>query len=415
MTRAYLRRLWADRRGNVAIITAIVLPGLAVCTAAAVELGFVLGDKGKLQAAADAAALAGAHELVLAAEAGVADRAEAFALSQVQALTERGAVEATAEIIDDGAALRVHLKGTRPSFFGSLLPPGGFKTNAVAVAASMGRMPLCILIHGRAMPVRESMEIKGGQISATGCLLHSNKDIYVDKGKIVAGAVRAVTGATGAILPSPEIGAEEIADPFTAKDLTTKLPCKTTKDVKFEDASGAAVRTLPPGHYCHKVEVKKFTRLKLTSGDYFFDEDFVIDDDATLTGTDVVLIFDESSKFEFKSRSRVSLEGRKGAGAAFAGFLIITKRSASTSSPKEFTIWSDHVTNLLGVIYIPDSKLVVKGKTNVAQDSDWTVIVARALQLDENPTLNINKDYAASDVPVPKGVGPSGSAVWLDK
>ena len=57
--------------------------------------------------------------------------------------------------------------------------------------------------------------------------------------------------------------------------------------------------------------------------------------------------------------------------------------------------------------------MFVEGKDEVARDSAWTVIVARMLQLKGSPSLIINANYAASDVPVPDGVGPRSGGAQL--
>jgi hypothetical protein len=407
-----------DRRGNVAVMTAIALPAIAMLAAGAVEIAAVTGDRAKLQAAADAAALAGARELALSSDAGVAERAKASALQRVQTIVDRGAVVTPeAEIVDDGGALRVALHSKRPSFFGDLLPPGGFQVRVEAVAANMGRIPLCVLVHGEGVAKGEAALLKdSADISAPGCLVHSNSDIVVENSaRLTAGVVQSVKSAKGAITPAAEVGAEPIEDPFNKKDVSMKGSCLAGgKPIKFEDVAGAPERSLPPGRYCDDVEVKKWTRLKLQAGEYYFDKVFKIDDDASLSGADVALVFGKDAKFEFNGRSKISLEGRKAGG--FAGFLIVTQRTGKpTDSPKDFIIMSDHVSKLLGTIYIPDHRLVVDGKEEVAEQSDWTVVVARSVQLKNNPTLVINKNYAGSDVPVPAGVGPTRSNVRLDR
>jgi hypothetical protein len=73
---------------------------------------------------------------------------------------------------------------------------------------------------------------------------------------------------------------------------------------------------------------------------------------------------------------------------------------------QDFLISADHVESLLGVIYVPSARLIVEGTADVARDSAWTVIVARELRLSGSPSLFINANYDASDVPVPSGVGP---------
>jgi hypothetical protein len=50
----------------------------------------------------------------------------------------------------------------------------------------------------------------------------------------------------------------------------------------------------------------------------------------------------------------------------------------------------------------------------VGNASTYTIIVADKIEL-EKVNLVINADYAASDVPVPPGLGPKSTAVRLSK
>jgi hypothetical protein len=45
------------------------------------------------------------------------------------------------------------------------------------------------------------------------------------------------------------------------------------------------------------------------------------------------------------------------------------------------------------------------GTGDMAEGSQWSVIVARNINLSANARLVINSDYAGSPVPVPTGVG----------
>jgi hypothetical protein len=136
-------------------------------------------------------------------------------------------------------------------------------------------------------------------------------------------------------------------------------------------------------------------------GEHFFVQGhLVIDDTARLEGRDVVLFFDQASKFEFKDQARVNLDGRKS--GDYAGIVLGSMRD----NRQDFVISADHVESLLGVIYVPSARLIVEGSADVARDSAWTVIVANEVQLKGSPSLFINANYDASDVPVPAGVGP---------
>jgi hypothetical protein len=112
-----------------------------------------------------------------------------------------------------------------------------------------------------------------------------------------------------------------------------------------------------------------------------------------------VLFFDKASKFEFKDQAVVNLDGRKE--GPYAGIVM----GGTRDNTQDFIISADHVESLLGVIYVPSAKLIVEGKSEVAKDSAWTVIVAKEMQMKGSPSLFINANYSASDVPVPAGVG----------
>ncbi|MBF0665808.1 MAG: hypothetical protein IR159_09765, partial [Brevundimonas sp.] len=119
--------------------------------------------------------------------------------------------------------------------------------------------------------------------------------------------------------------------------------------------------------------------------------------------------FDQQSKFEFKDQARVNLDGRKS--GPYAGIVM----GAMRDNKQDFVVSADHVESLLGVIYVPSARLIVEGSSDVARDSAWTVIVAEELQLKGSPSLFINANYDASDVPVPNGVGPrTGGSRLID-
>src|SRR5690606_20432056 len=159
------------------------------------------------------------------------------------------------------------------------------------------------------------------------------------------------------------------------------------------------------GQHCGGIEAKGSARIILEPGEHFFLGGHLdIKEDARLEGTDVVLFFDKASKFDFKDRALVRLDGRKS--GPYAGIVM----GGTRDNNLDFIISSDNVESLLGVIYVPAARLVVEGSADVARESAWTVIVAKALQLRGSPSLFINANYDASDVPVPSGVGPRGGA-----
>ena len=78
-------------------------------------------------------------------------------------------------------------------------------------------------------------------------------------------------------------------------------------------------------------------------------------------------------------------------------------------------IESDDARNLLGTIYLPAAQLEIIANNTIADKSAYTVIVAKKLTLDAGPNLVLNTNYSGTDIPVPNGVGPTGSGVFLSQ
>lgn len=393
--------LLSDEGGAIALKFALIIPPLALLIAAAVDLRAVAAQRGDFQQVAEAAALAGAGEMSMAVGDTVAiERARAFAQAQLKDSATAILIEPTIEPMGSTRVLNVEISTKRPSFFGNLLPPGGWDVRAAAAAASVSRVPLCIIASGDKADKKDKViQIADqGMITAPGCLIHSNYDIDAGKGQISAGLVQAVTAAKGSILPGANTGAVPLDDPFAGTAIATDQSC-AGKDQKIQYESG--FHTIPAGVHCGGFQIKKTAVVTLGPGDhYFLKGDLEVDDDARLVGVDVALIFDRESKSDFKGKSSIDLDGRKS--GPFAGFVIITTRN----NDHDFKINSDRVSRLLGVLYIPAARLFIEGGKDIAKDSDWTVIVAESIELKGRPSLFINSNYAGSDVPVPDGVGP---------
>ena len=245
-----------------------------------------------------------------------------------------------------------------------------------------------------------------GRINAPGCMVHSNRDIIVDGGSISAADVQAVTNARGTIIPVPGVDAASVPDPFADADLTPPHGCS---GATLPGMVQSGVVRLSPGVHCGGIAmVVGNAELLLEPGEHWFSGGIIdIRGMGRLTGQDVALMFAPDARFEFRGQATVDLEGRRT--GPYAGFVVVS----APSNTQDFLISADNVRRLLGVIYIPRAQLVVEGQRNVAEDSAWTVIVARQLRLNGSPSLIINANYSYSDVPVPEGVGPSGGSTQL--
>jgi len=395
-----------DRRGGVAMIAAIFVPVILVIGCGAVDLSAVRGDYSAMQDAADATALDAAKQLGIADNAGIAARASQFMATQIPQVVQNDGVTATTTFAPDNSNVTVTLTGHRNSFFGNLLPPGGWSIHASATAASLGVMPLCVLSSGSG--ASDDIVMSGlAQVTAPGCLIQSNADISVQGSSAMqAGAVQAVGSASGTITPAPQVGAPAIADPFASMQINANGLLCDPLDLVYD----VGVNVLLPGIHCGNIVVRKSAVVELLPGEhYFINGHLQMMENSQLTGSNVVLVFDDKSNFTFQDGSQISLQGREG-NNSYAGFVIATTRS----NTQTFTISSDAAHQILGTVYIPSATLAVSGTNNqVADQSAWTVVVAKAITLSGSPNLVINANYAGSTVPVPGGVGPRSGRVTL--
>ncbi len=391
-------------RGNLVVITGLMAIPLSMIVVMTLELVSLSSEKARMQAAVDAAALAGARELAVAGGAArnASGFAEEFALNQVADLAPRVTMNFTASQNEGG--FQVSGVGVRGSFFGNLVPPGGFKIEVNAIADALNQQPLCVL----AVPENEEDEDEPSGLSATqnssvqanNCLVHSNGSMTTEKkATITAGTIQASRTALGTgYSPAANNGALRVKDPFKERDIKRAGVCEGPATVNFV-VSGKMDVTLNAGVHNRDVLVWGSGRLTLGPGEHYFCKKFTVRGDASLAGDNVVMMFDDDATFMASESSALSLTGRTT--GDWAGFVIVTTRE--NRQPMEIS--SIFVDSLLGTIYLPNAELLINAPGTVAEDSKWSVVVAKDIILDKNARLVINTDYAGSGVPVPLGVG----------
>ena len=367
----------------------------------AVELGSLAREKADLQNAVDQGALAGASRLAVATTAATAGPLDTAVAVARQTLANQGitsTVTLTPSFNATRTAIVLDAVADHKALVG-FMDFGNGQIHASATAEGLASSPLCILQTGSGGKGIGIEVDDTARIRATGCAIHANQNITVKSSAMIqADRTQAVGTVTGPVSPAGNSGALRIDDPFAAMNLVPPTNC-VGKAAKIKQLVGT-VEYLPPGVHCEEYEIDQGATLVLMPGDHYFMNDLKADSNAIIRGDDVVLVFGSTEKINFADHASVELGARRT--GPFAGFLIVTSRANHES----FTIASDHVSKLLGTIYIPDAELDVSTAGNVAQDSAWSIIVADTLTLKQNPILVINTGYAGSGVPVPSGVGP---------
>lgn len=391
-------------------MAAVGLPVVLIACAIGVELHSLHSDHKSLQAAADAAALSAARQLRVAAN----DAALARTVAYVQANTTDLAVtldDPEVELVrgvSGASGVRVLLTGRRMSFFGNLLPPGGFVVRAESTAMQVGSTPLCVL--GLGSGGAKALDFPSARIMATACLVHSNRDVEIGGASVIEAAAVHAAGAVRGTTANAGSGAAPIEDPLAGMfDGVTAGGCNHTKDIEIEK-SGQVVE-LDPGVHCRDFEVESGT-LRFKPGVHHLKTgEMELGKNARLEGDNVTLIIWKSFKMDFDDDDKAAVldltgnQGGAGENGHWAGFALAVDPQRTGDLRLNF----NEIRKLEGVVYAPNVRLIVPGGVNASEVTPWTVVVARDFRVEGGRELFINADYASSAVPVPDGVGNKAS------
>ncbi|SFU84339.1 Putative Flp pilus-assembly TadE/G-like [Methylobacterium sp. 174MFSha1.1] len=334
-----------------------------------------------------------------------------------------------------------------------------------ATAEIVGTSKVCIV----ALEDRAGQAIglnNNAQVSATGCSVYAMSASPAaidarDASKLSAMKACAVGGYAGTsqhYQPVPITGCPAIKDPLAGRVAPPMGHCiNDHRNRPFVVESGST--TLTQGVYCGGLILKPGANVRLEPGVYIIKDgplvvgsDFVKDASgrlrrvsclcyrsfvsqriksrlrcptsptnlpaASLSGDRVAFYFtgsvekdedDIARPIQFMPRSNVSLSAPLDEPTArtMAGLLFFEDRAAPAN--RVFEIMSDNARRLVGTIYLPRGTFLVSANQVVADQSEYTAIVARRLALSEAPRLVVNANYGASKVPVPKGIGPTSA------
>ncbi len=414
-----VKRFASDQRGNVAMILALVLPALLVIGLGAIDLANLTKDQARLQDLADATALNAASQMRVAANDQLLTRAARFAEASATDLTSTMDRPTVRFILDQGVTngIEVALTARRPSFFGNLLPPGGWVINVVARAQQSGQTPLCVL--GTSASKSNVLHLQSGSIIARSCMVYSNKDIALGASSLIdAAAVQAVGAISGGSVANAGTGAARLDDPLSAM-FTSSNPgaCQDSSGVKV-DKAGQSVQ-VDPGIHCRHFDIENGTLLFRPGVHHLKSGQLQLKKGAKIEGENVTLVIWKALEVKFDDGQipLLSLTGSRGGpgeAAHWAGFAL----AIDPARGGDLTLNFREIRKLEGVVYAPTTRLIVPGGVDAAEVTPWTVIVAQELRVEGGRKLQINADYAASSVPVPNGVGNKaarGSPVQLTR
>lgn len=408
-----------SRNGNFVVTFALISSMLLTLVGGAIDFVSYSTQKKNIQATVDAAALAAVSEANLKGWNEKVAIAVAEHVAESNYRDKLGAdIAFTVETTVDPTNRQVHVKLIQdhyPYFYKAFFPSPQITTSATATAA--GSTNVCVI----GLELKDSGTISLTQqavMTAGSCAVYSNSTSRTGLGSTqnaimntgLACSAGGYSGSSSNYATPPITDCPSITDP-----LENRSPPTYTNSCDYNDfwvKSGSTV-TISPGVYCGGIDVGGNSVVTVGPGIYIIkDGPIDIYAGASFVGEGVGLYFTGSNAY-FSAYGKSIINLKAPSSGSMAGLLMFQDRK---SSETDFVIKSKSARNLLGTIYLPNGNFIVDANNKIAEDSAYTAIVARRVQLGSFTDLVLNTDYNGTTVPVPTGLGPSrGSAVRLER
>nr|USU32396.1 pilus assembly protein [Methylobacterium sp. OTU13CASTA1] len=448
--------------GGVIVLFAMMMPVLMGLSAAALDYAGLVKRRAELQRAADSASIAGVNQFKLANGDDASAVRIATAMAQAQARKSGATPQVTATVVGSHNGVQVKVSEAVSLAFGKLLNMPTVDVAVTSTAKLAGSTRLCLLALDPLAAGAFHLE-SAARVTATDCSLYSNSlnpagiqgENFSVASALSTCSAGGYTGSGANFTPPPAVGCTPLRDPLADRAAPAMEPCLSLPlglnsiigailkpDDKSYGANVVSTRTtLRPGTYCGGLHVTRGANVTLMPGVYVMkDGPLVVDQNATFTGTNVGFYFTGlTTGLLFDQKSTISLTAPKDGpmmglllqedrtllsslGALTGSVLsLVPLDGKGRSKPppggsfvtREYRIISDNARTLLGTIYLPQGRLVIDSSKPVADMSAYTVIVARMINLYDGPNLKLNAQYGSTDIPVPKGVGPSSADTEL--
>lgn len=374
-----LRQYCDDKRGSIAVPTALLLVILLGFAALALEITGLFLQQRKMQTATDAAVMAAAVPGRTAAQAS----GDAVAIAGDYGFAHGSlGVKVTVSTISPGASYPYG--GTavvlEKSFSPALLrlfisDPIAVRARSVS-AISVGSVG-CILALDTAGAAAISIT-NNASVNNTNCELASNSNSNVSltmaNNTSLAGPVFLVgnySPQTANITGRPLIvnGTPPVADPYASVILPSTSVCTNQSG---SIANNRTV-TLNPGRFCSGLTLGQNATATLSAGVFYIQGSLSLGSNSKIAGTGVTLIINAATTTAFGNNSSITLTAPLT--GTTAGLAIASQRDVTG----EFKIPNGASLNVSGAIYLPAMTANLSGQANTAGQQCTQLIAFRVV------------------------------------
>jgi hypothetical protein len=226
-----------------------------------------------------------------------------------------------------------------------------------------------------------------------GCSLYDNSDSTTaltvgGSAQITALSVGVVGNLTGAsnitTTQGIKTGVGVVADPYATASFPAFSGCTT------QNFTGKDTVTISPGVYCGGIKLNAGANVTLNAGIYYFDGgDLTVNGGATMTGSDVTLVFTSQNKTGFgtvqiNGNATISLTAPKT--GATAGIVVFGDRRIPAGTAFKFNGGATQYFG--GAVYIPSGAVSFSGGASTG--TNCTQLIASTVTFTGNSGFALN-------------------------
>jgi len=370
-----------SEKGAVVAIVAVLLPVLLGCVGLAVDNGLLYAEKRQMQTAADATALAAAHEWRQQNFSGYADVAREDAARN--GFLENAAVDVeitvppvTGPRAGDGNFVEIVIRQERPLFFMRAFSNEPAIIEARAVA---GLVPADACVYILDPSASQALVAAGdARVTLEGCGVHVNSDSNnaartVGGGSIDASSIGIVGDYSGSgFFPTPQTGIYAAPDPLADLAAPSTAGCNVTGQLEIMDT-----QVLNPGVYCGGIRITAQGHATMNPGIYVMKGGGLdVHAGGELDGTGVMIYNTEAAGYPYDPvlfSSNSSTELKAPTSGDYKGILIFQDRDVSSNQENKISGTPD--TKFEGTLYFPTTDVKYVGTSSTY--STETLLLAR--------------------------------------
>jgi Flp pilus assembly protein TadG len=403
-----LRSLLRSNSGGIAVQFALGSIALIGIMGLAVDLSGANATRAKLQAAADAASLAGAK--VLQEEDGTTSEAEAASADYLAAgpagdISFNQAVQATL----DPLQVTVSLTSDYPSLVRRLLAANIMTVGATSTAVLGPRAGPPVCVHALSSGGKGIEGSGGTSIEAPDCRVWVNSSstsaVVLSGGSSVTAEKACIHGGvSGTVTPDPEdCGVRD--DPFASMSPTTSASCD------YNDyTNGGGTYTLSPGVYCGGLKLSGGPTVMLEPGTYVIrDGKLSMSGGGSMTGAGVTFVFEGSAEMDLSGGGDYHLTAPTE--GTFKSFVFFQRPNANAGKTAKMSGGGEMYFE--GIIYLPTWVAEVSGGGAVGTPSPWSAYIAQNFKYTGGSAINMVYDPDRITVPIPDAVMAGDRSIYL--